>query len=104
MRLQKGVSLEGVNHHLLYAAKIIQLIYYEEGNRLECSATKWSRDSFRESHEAGYAIDVLKPERNIFDVVPKIKHALGDNFIIRILGDHLHIEYDPRLIRNTEGV
>ena len=95
MMIEKGVEMKGVNPFLKNVLKIIHLVLYSAGNHVVIIATKWGKDSFREAHEAGNAIDIKKPLKDAYTVLWELKRALGSNFIVRSLGDHLHIEFSP---------
>ena len=95
MIVEKGIEMRGVCAELHGALKIIHLVFYEKGEHLIIVATKWGKDALRESHEAGHAIDVKKPLKNFHDVFWGLKKALGSNYVLRSIGDHIHIEYSP---------
>ena len=51
-------------------------------------------------HYDGWAFDVRKPKHtSVVIIVDLIKQTLGPDFDVVIEKDHIHIEYDPKVIK-----
>lgn len=49
-------------------------------------------------HYTGNALDFRTPEKHDPDIViQRLRELLGDNYDVLFEGDHIHIEYDPKM-------
>jgi len=95
MVIEKSVEMIDVCEQIKNILPIIEHVFYESGNHCVVIASKWGRDPFRESHENGKAIDILKPTHRETDTLYKLRDAIGLNFTVLPVHTHWHIVFDP---------
>ena len=103
MFIDRGVSLSGLNQHLIRALTVVDGIYRSRGDTLVLIATRWAKDSMRQAHEKGDAVDISRPACPEQLPAYKIKQALGINFTCVRVSNHYHLAFQspsPILIKN----
>lgn len=98
MKLKAGVSLEGAQWQIWYAAIIVERVLLEQfGAELWITSVcdgKHRKDSL---HYKGLAFDVrtwgIKGRE--LQVVAALKKALGPDYDVVLEATHIHIEFDP---------
>lgn len=95
MIMGKGFTLVGLSENLRRVLPIIDAAFEQHGGEVFITAAKWGRDHFREAHESGRALDVQLPFVCYDKTLALLTAALGLNYTIRRMINHLHIEYTP---------
>jgi len=104
MTITVGVKMLYVCEQLKKVLKIIDLIYYEQGNHFIIVGTDWGHDTLRTGHEHGRALDALPPLVQSTKVFYKLKKSLGINFIVKRFPNIWHIEYAPLSSVRLDGL
>lgn len=99
MKLKEGVDCKGVNPKVWEALWKVDVIYLKYGNELVITSLKEGKHSKkRSSHYRGDAADTRIWYFNtdiLLDVVNEIKNELGDDFVVVLESNHIHIHWSP---------
>ena len=95
------VNLSNLQPQTLFGIMVAQSVYDLYQTPLVITSANDSKHSTTSLHYSGNAVDIrtfnlpvgVDPE----DVASRIKQALGRHFDVLFEGDHIHIEWQPRI-------
>lgn len=99
MKLKDGVSLEGVQWQMFYAAVKVEAAYNKLGHDLTITAGTDGKHAAKSLHYKGLALDIrsrtisagTKPK-----LLKAIRLSLGPDYQVIDELDHWHVEWDPK--------
>jgi len=103
MLLKMGVSVRRLRRRIRRALPAVEGIFREFGYEAVLTSTDEGNHSPGSLHYAGLAVDVRLPPDNEMAIVAKLKVKLGHDYDVVHESNHIHIEYDPKSLGNTNG-
>ena len=106
LRIKEGVRLVGLSNQILLAATVALALWNEEFPDVELCITCGSdgKHGRASKHFVGNAIDIRTfslPGGYVGDgakrATAKLKDLLGSEFDVVLEGDHIHVEWDPKI-------
>lgn len=101
MKIKKGVRLAGIRPEIAIALQVVAPILLAHGQ--ECVITSAMEGKYKRAsaHYSGRAVDLriwalTSPQ----ECVQKLSEALGDDFDVLLEGNHIHMEFDPKMGAN----
>lgn len=101
MLLKTGVSLKNLQPQIVVAILIAYDVYSAADYSLVITSASDSTHCNNSLHSHGLAIDLrIKniPFATILAITKEIKQDLGNEFDVVLESDHIHIEYDPKIL------
>lgn len=99
MKLKPGVDIRGIKPELVLAMILCEPIVYKHAEFVvtACLDGKHMQGS---KHYEGLAMDIRTRDMHptvIRGCVQELREALGHQFDVVLEGDHIHVEYDPKV-------
>lgn len=101
MMIKEGVAIAGVRPEIIIALQIVEPILESYGQELVITSCMEGKHKRGSAHYTGRAVDLRI--WNITDAeacVRVCKNKLGDNYDIILEGNHIHLEFDPKIGAN----
>jgi hypothetical protein len=101
MKLKEGVKLSGIQPQTVLAMQIVNSIYNKHLAELVITSVSDGLHKQDSKHYKGMGFDCRTHAlrtRTRFDLAYDIRDALGDDFDVVLEKDHLHVEYDPKIV------
>ena len=102
--LKLGVDIRGIAPECVLGILITAQVYEARGVPLVLTSVKDSKHSEKSLHYVGRAFDCRLPSRYTHSeetdvhVYAELREALGMQFDVVLEPDHIHVEWDPKVI------
>jgi len=111
LSLKPGIKIYGIKPEILLGLIIIERVF--DSLNIPCVVTSPANNSEAHSstnslHYTGQAIDIRLPSRYNpsagldKSVTDSIRNVLGEEFDVVLESNHIHVEYQPHVVKLTE--
>lgn len=101
MKIKKGVSISGIGPEISLGIHIVESILNKYGQELVITSCMEGKHKRGSAHYRGDAVDLrIWTLINAEECIKECREALGDDFDIILEGNHIHLEFDPKLGAN----
>jgi len=97
MLIKAGVDISRLNREIRRALPKIQSVIDEVNEELIITSTYEGTHGEGSLHYHNDAFDMRYPGMNTVGVEKAIKQKLGPKYDVVLEGDHIHIEWDPKV-------
>jgi len=99
MLIKAGVDISRLNREIRSALPKLQTVLNYQSEELVITSTYEGTHGQGSLHYANDAVDIRLPAKNVETVVSRIWEKLGTDYDVVSEGNHIHIEYDPKISR-----
>ena len=97
MKLKEGVRIVGVKPELLIGLMVAEQIFLEHGSELVVTSIIDGKHKQKSKHYSGNAADLrIWYLDDAQKTVEDLQKALGDDFVVILESDHIHMHYEPK--------
>jgi len=100
MRVKPGVRIFGMRPEVFFALGIAEGLWQREGSEVTVTGGVEGKHMTASLHYLGLAADIRKRDVEatiLAELLKDLREQLGDDFDVVEEGDHLHIEFQPKL-------
>ena len=97
MLIKAGVDISRLNREIRRSLPKVEAVYDQYIEDFIITSTFEGNHGSGSLHYADDAYDVGLPSENVKEIFNAIKEDLGASYDVVWEGDHIHIEYDPKV-------
>ena len=97
--IKSGVRVLGIRPELVLALQVVRESYASFGQLKDFVITSVVEGTHKRAslHYTGSAADLRRPVLRAAEIVADAKGQLGDDFDVVLEGDHIHLEFQPKI-------